>query len=45
MCVVSRGDLEVGRVQEGGLDEKELCRWWGLMEREAAGVEGAGGEP
>lgn len=45
VCVVSRGDLEVSRVQEGGLDEKEPCRWSGLMEREAAGVEEAGGMP
>lgn len=37
-----RGDLEAGRVQEGGLDEDEQCRWSGMMEREDAGVEDGG---
>lgn len=30
----------VGWAQEGSLDEEEQCRWSGLMEGEATGVEG-----
>lgn len=40
-----RGDLEVGRVQGGGLDEEKRCRWSGPMEREDGGVEEGGGTP